>query len=272
MNIAVFDKIEKEFSVNENGIGLVTKRGLARLCGIKAQSWSQKGHYFFSKELDNYILEELDLFCSDSQKDVNNKDFFAKTLSDKGLIVTVKSSQMLQDSLATLVIEYYAFFQKNQVAKSSYRAIGAVGLRTVIQETVKWQKEDKSKDYNFFILPEPTVWVKRFPDKLYDQFSRLTGLSWDQKTHQCPPYFAKLTNAFVYKYLPSDAYKLLKENQKAIDKGLKLHQFLNDDALISLEHHLETVLTILIASSSIREAKRLLNQAMTKNYQLSIFK
>jgi P63C domain len=270
-HITVFECLKKEFSVNDKGVGYTTKRALGSMSGIKYQSWGRYG-YYFTKELDTYICEEFNLICSDSQNGVNIPNFLFNYLSSKGFIVTAKSKHMLQDTLATLVIEFYAFVQKNTIAKSSYRAISTIGLRTVIQETVNWQKEEKSNEYNFFILPEPTVWVKRFPDKLYDQFARLTGLSWDKKTHQCPPYFAKLTNAFVYKYLPSDAYKLLKENQKAIDKGVKLHQFLNNNALMSLEHHLETVLTILIASSSIREAKRLLNQAMTKNYQLSIFK
>ncbi len=246
MNITVFDALKKEFSVNDKGQGFCSRRAIARMTG--------KHHRTIQDLLQNI-----------SGGNLPHKTFEPFTNKDW------KGDGAIPDTLASAIIQYYAF-KGSETAQDYLSAFVAIGLRTVIQETVKWQKEEKSNEYNFFILPEPTVWVKRFPDKLYDQFSRLTGLTWDKKTHQCPPYFAKLTNAFVYKYLPSDAYKLLKENQKAIDKGVKLHQFLNEDALISLEHHLETVLTILIASSSIREAKRLLNQAMTKNYQLSIFK
>jgi hypothetical protein len=250
--LTVIDQIKKELFIDSEGNVTCSIRGVARLADVATQALSR--HF----------------------KGVNkNGGKLIELLTSYGFDPSTFSVTKVPAQAVSLILSYYAFEAGERCtvqAKNVCYTFIAIGFQEWVKKELNWQKENKSKEYNFFILPEPTVWIKRFPDQLYDQFSRLTGLTWDKKTHQCPPYFAKLTNAFVYKYLPSDAYKLLKENQKAIDKNIKLHQFLNDDALISLEHHLETVLTILIASSSIREAKRLLNQAMTKNYQLSIFK
>jgi hypothetical protein len=265
--LTIFDNIRKEFSVNDKGITYTSKRGLARMCGVYASTWN-KTKYLFSEELDLFICEELE-FCSVHQNDVNIKDFLFNALINKGLIVVTKTSFEVQDILASLVIEFYATEKKLEQAKITNRALRAIGLRTAIQDATGWKKPEA--DYSLFVLPTPMTWVKRFPDELYDEFSRLTGLSWDKKTHQTPQYFAKLTYLFVYKYLPREVYDKIKDSQGMIEQNIKIHQFLNEDALLMLNEHLKMVVTVLECATTMKEAKRFLNQRITKQYQLNLF-
>jgi hypothetical protein len=266
--LTIFDSIRKEFSVNDKGITYTSKRGLSRLCGVQSNTWSKK-LFLFSKELDLFICEELGIDCSVHQNNVNSRDFLLKVLSDKGFLVVTKSSFEVQDILASLIIEFYATVKKVQQARETNRALRAIGLRTAIQQTTGWKKPEV--DYSLFVLPTPMTWVKRFPDELYDEFSRLTGLTWDKKTHQTPHYFAKLTYLFVYKYLPREVYDKIKASQGLIEQNIKVHQFLNEDALFMLNEHLKMVVTVLECATTIKEAKRFLNQRITKQYQLNLF-
>lgn len=250
--LTIFESIRKEFSVNDNGISFTTKRGLSRLCGVQSNTWSKK-LFLFSKELDLFICEELGLNCSDHHNSVNSRDFLLKVLTAKGLIVITKTSFEVQDILASLVIEFYATEKKVEQAKITNRALRAIGLRTAIQDATGWKKLEVN--YSLFVLPTPMTWVKRFPDELYDEFSRLTGLSWDKKTHQTPHYFAKLTYLFVYKYLPREVYNKIKDSQGLIEQNIKIHQFLNEDALLMLNEHLKMVVTVLECATTIKEAK-----------------
>jgi hypothetical protein len=116
------------------------------------------------------------------------------------------------------------------------------------------------------------VWSKIFEDDIYDEFARLTGLTWDRKTHQKPCYFAKLTYALVYSYLPPEVYKTIKETQETHGGYIhRLHEFLTPDGLECLKTHLTLVSNIMSGSGTIYEAKRLIHQAITGEYQLSLF-
>jgi hypothetical protein len=265
--LSVFDNIRKEFSVTDKGITYTSKRGLSRLCGT--QRWSKK-FFLFSKELDLFICEELGIDCSGNLKSVNMKDFLLKVLTDKGLIVATKTSFEVQDILASLVIEFYATVKKVPQAKETNRALRAIGLRSAIQDATGWSKP--KREYGNFLLTAPRVWTKVFGDEFYDELSRLTGLSWDKKTHQKPCIFAQLTYDLVYYHLPKEVYEKIKNTQKEHGGYIhRMHQFLNEDALSALVHHLEKTLTILSAESSIESAKRLVNQSVTGIYQKSLF-
>lgn len=269
MNLSLFYAIKREFNVNEQGITFVSKRGLARLCGVKVQSWTQKQN-LFNKELDQFILEELDLFCSDSQNNVNTRDFLLKALSDKGFMVSVKNGFEVQDILASLVLEFYATVKKVPEAKAINRALRAIGLRSAIQQTTGWNKPQR--EYGNFLLSAPRVWTKVFGDEFYDELSRLTGLSWDKKTHQKPCVFAQLTNDLVYSHLPKEVYNQIKKTQKEHGGYIhRMHQFLNQDGLDSLIEHLNLTLNILSAVSSIETAKQLVAQSVTGVYQQNLF-
>lgn len=269
MTITIFESIRKEFKVNEQGITFVSKRGLARLCGVQSNTWSKK-YFLFSKELDQFIIEEMEINCSVHQNSVNSRDFLLKALSDKGFLVVAKTRFEVQDILASLVIEFYATVKKIPEAKAINRALRAIGLRTAIQQTTGWNKP--KREYGNFLLSAPRVWTKVFGDDFYDELSRLTGLSWDKKTHQKPCVFAQLTYELVYAHLPKEVYHQIKSTQKEHGGYIhRMHQFLNSDGLDALISHLNLTLNILGAVSSIETAKQLVAQSVTGVYQQTLF-
>lgn len=268
MTIAIFETLKKEFQVNEKGITFTSKRGLARLCGVKSQVWGRYG-YLFTKDIDLFIAEELEI-CSDSHNDVNNQFSLKEALTHKGFILSAKAGFIIQDIVASLVIEFYANQKKIHQAKLTNRALRAIGLRTAIQTATRWNKP--KREYGHLLLSAPRVWTKVFGDEFYDELSRLTGLDWDRKTHQRPCIFAQLTYELVYSHLPLDAYETIKRHQKEHGGYLhKMHQFLNEDGLNALVNHLNLTLNILNAVSSLKQAKLLVHQATTRTYQQSLF-
>lgn len=269
MNISLFYAIEREFSVNAEGVTYSSKRGLGRLCGVNYQSWGKRGHVF-TKELDIFIIEELELICSDNQNDVNKPFSLLDTLIDKGLIVKTTTGFEIQDILSSLVIEFYANVKQIPEAKQTNRALRAIGLRTAIQQTLGWNQRPKS--YEAHILAEPRKWTKVFEDDYYDELSRLTGLKWDKKTHRKPHKFAVITKQIVYGYLPKYVYDTIKKHQKEHEGQLcKMHQFFDSETLNLLRNHLQRVIYILSSETSLERATQLIHQAVTKEYQYRLF-
>ncbi|HET8689521.1 MAG TPA: P63C domain-containing protein, partial [Methanosarcina sp.] len=165
---------------------------------------------------------------------------------------------------------FYANEKKINQARNTNRVLRAIGLRTAIQEATGWNKP--KREYGNLLLSAPRVWTKVFGDEFYDELSRLTGLSWDKKTHQKPCVFAQLTYDLVYSHLPHSVYKQIKSTQKEHGGYIhKMHQFLNEQGLNSLVHHLDLTLNILSAVSSLDQAKLLVTQAVTRTYQQSLF-
>jgi len=241
--LTIFESIRKEFSVNDKGESFCSRRAIARMTGKRL-----------------YTIQKLLQSIADQQNVPEVLESFS------GYSLT--PDQFIPDTLASLIIQHYAF-KGSKTAQKYLSAFVAIGLRSAIQEATGWKKPEA--DYSLFVLPTPMTWVKRFPDELYDEFSRLTGLKWDKKTHQTPHYFAHLTYLFVYKYLPREVYNKIKESQGLIEQNIKIHQFLSEDALVMLNEHLKMVVTVLECATSIKEAKRFLNQRITKQYQLNLF-
>lgn len=244
-SIEVFANYRKEFMTDENGIGYSSKKGLGRMCGVSINLWGKEGR-IFNKKIDEMLEKQ-------GFGGVENW--------------TNKQGQIL-DLVCFAVIQYYGF-QGSEIAQQNALAIGAMGMRTLIQRVTNWHPVSK---YEAHILKTPREWTRIFGDEFYDELSRLTGLTWDRKTHRRPCIFAYLTYELVYKYLPVDVYQKIKANQKAHGGYIhKMHQFLDEEGLKSLQFHLVSVLCILTASSHIESAKRLVSQSVTKNYQYSLF-
>jgi hypothetical protein len=242
--LSVFDSIRKEFSVNDKGESFCSRRAIARMTGKHR------------KTIQN-LLDSI------SGGKIPHKMFesFAGVAFDSG--------DFIPDTLASLIIQYYAF-KGSETAQNYMSAFIAIGLRTAIQNTTGWSKP--KREYGNLLLSAPRVWTKVFGDEFYDELSRLTGLSWDKKTHQKPCIFAQLTYDLVYSHLPKEVYEKIKSTQKEHGGYIhRMHQFLNEDGLGALVHHLEKTLNILSAVSSIESAKRLVNQSVTGIYQKSLF-
>lgn len=266
MNIALFEDYRKDFRVTNDGIGYQSKRSLAKFCNEYLSKWGKASGTFFNRAVDDYVLEELEI----SREGVElNHGSTLQFLISRGLVVVEPNRYFIEDRLSSIVIEYYAVVKRVTYARQINRAIKAIGLRTVIRETVGWKG---SKDYGHLMRTSPRKWTKMFGDEFYDELSRLTGLPWDKKTHQTPFVFAHLTNEFVYKHLPKNVYQAIKDNQSKHNGYIqKVHQFLTDEGLELLHNHLTLTIGILSGASSLANARLAMHHAITRNYQGSLF-
>lgn len=107
------DEIKSEFSIDSTGKATISIRGAARLLGIHKSNLD--GGNFPQK--------------------------LTQTLTVKGFQVATFASDGIPDSAFALIAEYYALDAgkwTNAQAKAVYRAFAAIGVRTWIQEQLKW--------------------------------------------------------------------------------------------------------------------------------------
>lgn len=240
------ESIAKEFTIDEKGRGYVSRRGIARLSGVSRQS----------------IQQLLNTIAQGKENLSKSLESFTGQAFDGGYI---------PDTLATAIIQHYAFSGK-VVAQDTLMALGAVGLRVVIQSSLDWEAPRKLSDreiVELLCLPVPTKWQPRFSVEFYNELSRLTGLA--PIGNKRPLLWAKITKELVYDYMPTGVYGEIKSWQLATDPNKKLHQYLSDSGIEILTEHLKRVITLMQGASSMNEVELMLSQSITKQYQQSLF-
>jgi P63C domain len=249
-NLSIFESLIKELRCDDDGQGFTSLRGLARMCGVKHNSWGRGGSRF-TLQIDEYLLE--------GGVEVVASDF----------------SQGIPDIIAAEVIGFYDSEKQNPTAKKYSRAFRAFGLRKAIQEATGYKPPIKPRlspeeIIDLCCLPCPTTWQRRFPEEYYQHLSRLTGLV--ANGVERPMLWARLTKELVYDYLPSGIYKEIKRCKAETGSWEKLHQFLSEDGVLVLETHQHRVLEHLQGAANLEQAKTSLRQACTKQYQLVLVK
>jgi hypothetical protein len=240
------ESISKEFSVIENGNTFVTRRGLARLCGVDEKSiraWLK----LLKTGAEEKLPRNLKRHCG----------------------FTIESAEQIPDLVAASFIKYYA--KQNEIAENTDDALGAIGLRTVIQNMLGYQPVARrsltqAEIIELCILPVPSIWKCRFKEDYYEQLSRLTGL--EQFGTSRPPLWAKYTKELVYDWLPNGIYEAVKRCKAETNSFDKLHQFLSPDGLEILRLHQDQLITLMIAAESMEQLKKMVTQSCTGNYQL----
>jgi hypothetical protein len=241
------ESISKEFSIDENGHGFISRKGLARLCGVSKTA----------------IQKFLARIQEGNQTLPKNLVAFAGYSFERGDLP-------IPDIIASAIIKYYSR-QGRETAQNTDDALGAIGLRTVIQKALNYQPVQRrsltqSEIIELCILPVPSDWQRRFPEEYYEHLSRLTGL--EQFGASRPQLWAKCTKELVYDWLPTGIYDAVKCCKQETGGYEKLHQFLSTDGLKILENHQKQLLTLMNASASMEQLKTLLSQSCTKQYQL----
>ena len=240
------ENIAKEFSIDANGNGFVSRRGIAKFSGA--------------------YLNSIQAMLTKIANDQGSLPLVLQPFSG----LRFESDQRIPDTLASAIIKYYAY-QGRKTAQATDMALGAIGLRTVIQKTLNYKSTEKrklsqSEIIELCVLPVPSTWTRRFPEEFYDQLSRLTGL--EQFGTSRPPIWAKHTKELVYDWLPSGVYEAVKACKAETGGFDKLHQFLKEDGLRILEQHQRQLLTLMRGATTMQELRRQLAQSRTGKYQL----
>lgn len=113
-----------------------------------------------------------------------------------------------------------------------------------IDNLIRSQKVSYTDEQVMAILThnEPQTWEKRFQYPFYQALSKMTNLPFNNHVGGCPALFGLITHKWVYGIvLPDFVYRNIKEK---LNKGDKVHQFLKDETLKSVEDQLIAITTI----------------------------
>lgn len=241
------NNIAKEFTVDEQGKGYVSRRGIARLSGKRIST-----------------VQSL-------LKNVKNSDRQTLTKSLQPFAgIGIEGDRQIPDVFAFAIIQHYAF-KGSETAQTTLMALGAIGLRVLIQKTLGWDDSKRIPDnqmVDMLCLPAASEWSRQFPQKFYAQCERLTGLKADG--HKRPILWAKITKELIYDYLPKGVYDRLKELQNIEDPNIKLHQYLTHDGLTILQDQIELAIALMAASTTINESIEFMTRAKRGVYQLKL--
>lgn len=219
--ITLFDSLTKELHCNDAGEGFASLRGLARMCGVNHKSWKQGGSQF-TFEIDEYLAEHG---------------------FEVGVIDT---SNGIPDTLASMIIGFYAEEKQNETAKKYSRAFRAYGLRKAIQEVTGYSSaEPKIYRLGEILRRTPANWELMFEPEWISEAEKITGWKW---SYRC---MGRFINDCVYAYLPDNVVEVLKGLNPVSPFGrrsYKNHQFLQPEIRKKVVDHLQTVQTLMQVS------------------------
>lgn len=152
------------------------------------------------------------------------------------------------------------------------RGFARVGIIALVDEATGYQQvRDRHELHRIlagYISKELLPWAKRFPDEFYQQLFRLKGWPFSPPSPKRPGYVGKLTNELVYERMPQGVLDELQSRNPIVKPGRRRyrhHQFLTEDVgNPHLEKHLVAVITLMRASRTWEQFKRLFLNAFPK--------
>lgn len=117
--ITLFSDLKSEITVDENGKGFISRRGIARLCGVQEPAI-------------RYWLERIKNQNNENSEFEGAKQKLPK-MFESFLGEDFEGAKQLPDTLASAFLNYYAF-QGFEVAQNYLLALGAIALRSMAQQ------------------------------------------------------------------------------------------------------------------------------------------
>jgi P63C domain len=238
--IALF---RKEAKISSNGSVEFTRKGLARLVGK-------------DKQTIQLLLANL----------VGGKKLSNTLVPYAGLDT---SGAGIPDNVALAIIRHYDKKGSDRCS-DLIDLLGSVGLRQSVHIAQNWETNQSQADrvaYRY-LLPVARTWDKQFPNEFYSELERLTKI-YPEGTNR-PHHWARLTNEFVYDYLPREVADGVRSAKAANASPEKLHQFLSADGLELLQNHLNALMILLSAAGSVEDVRQMALRRFAGQYQLGL--
>jgi hypothetical protein len=152
------------------------------------------------------------------------------------------------------------------------RGFARVGIVALVDEATGFQEvRDRlalHKILDKFLRKEFAAWAKRFPDTYYMEIFRLRKWQWKGMSVNRPQAVATYTKDIVYKRLAPGILEELEKRNPVDEKGnrvVKHHQWLTPDiGHPALAQHIHAVTTLMRASTTWDEFKRMLDRSLPK--------
>lgn len=270
--------IKIECYVMDNGERVLSLRGAARTIGL-----SGNGSQALARNLNTQWIAP---FLSDKLKSWLEKANRNELTSYKGIrgrnFLPFEASLFVDLCTAYVDAMHAGVLQTEKQIQTAQRlyiimtAFAKTGLVAVIDEVTGYQadrdREALQKVLAAYISEELLPWARRFPDEFYKQMFRLRG--WEYKGKAKPPYAGKLTNEYIYDYLPKGVLEELQHKtpkSRAGNRTNRFHQHLTEETgLPNLDKQLQQTIALMKASDTWEEFDRLFNKAMGKPVQVEL--
>lgn len=270
--------IKIECYVMDNGERVLSLRGAARTIGLSGNGSQALARNLGAQWISPYLTDKLRDWLEKAvqnelptYKGVRGRNFLPFEASLFVDLCTAYVDAMHAGDLQTT--------KQKQTAQRLYiimTAFAKTGLVAIIDEVTGYQA-DRDRDalqkvLAAYISEELLPWAKRFPDEFYKQMFRLRG--WEYKGKAKPSYAGKLTNEYIYHYLPKGVLEELKNQTPRNDAGNRInryHQHLTEETgLPNLDKQLQQTIALMKASDSWEEFDHLFKKAMGEPVQLEL--
>jgi hypothetical protein len=240
--------------VLDTGARVVAMRGAVK--AIAKTDTGDLAEYLGVKSLKPYINSDLSLAENQIIFSLPGVNFLAKGITSDGFV------EICNAYVRALGAGALKSPRQIQIAAQCGILLGGfakVGLAALIDEATGYQ-EVRSNDalqvkLAAYLSEELAPWRKFFPDKLWEEFGRLT--KWQGPLHLRPQWWGKLVNELIYQALDEEVAAYLKENKPSPRYGQNYHQYFSDDfGTNKLREHISIVLGMAYASRTIDELRR----------------
>ncbi|AIC93067.1 P63C domain-containing protein [Shouchella lehensis] len=272
--------IKVECYVLENGERVFSLRGTARTLGLKGGGALALPRMLGANYIQEYLSEDL-------------KSWLIET--DQGRVQRIQPPEggnSFHAFKATLLVDladaFYrakndGIFDKNSMshqkdlAQRLYNitlAFSKVGINALIDEITGYQevreKNELQKLLDLYVEGLFQPWEKRFPEDSYREIFRLKDWEYTGSSKR-PQTVGKITNKFIYDFLPDEVMKDVREKKTGKEK---LHQWLTSDVGVGhLEKQITSTTALMRASDNWNEFEKLFNRSFNRggNEQLKLF-
>ncbi|WP_336046018.1 P63C domain-containing protein [Solibacillus ferritrahens] len=272
--------INIECYVLENGERVFSLRGTARTMGLKGGGALALPRMLNANYIQDYLSEDLKTWLEETsngkvQKIIppeggNNFHAFKATL-------LVDLSDAFYRAKNDGIFDKPGMSYQKELADRLYNitlAFSKVGINALIDEITGYQdireKNALQKLLDLYVEELFRPWERKFPEEFYKEIYRLKGWEYTGSS-QRPHTVAKITNEFIYSFLPDDVMREVRERKS---KNEKIHQWLSSEVgLNHLEKQITSTTTLMRASDSWEEFEKLFNRSFNRNIpeQLALF-
>ena len=270
--------IRFECYVMDNKERVLSLRGAARTIGLSGNGSQALARNLNAQWIAPYLSEKLKIWLERANK--NELPVYQRVRG--GSFLPFEASLFVDLCTAYVDAMHDGVLQTEKQIRTANRlyaimtAFAKTGLVAVIDEVTGYQadrdREALQKVLEVYISEEMLPWAKRFPDEFYRQMFRLKG--WEYKGKAKTPYAGKLTNDYIYNYLPKGVLEELKSKtpkSHAGNRTNRFHQHLTENTgLPNLDKQLQQTIALMKASDTWDEFDRLFKKAMGEPAQIEL--
>lgn len=279
--------VELNCAVLQDGTRIISRNSVFKAFSRQKRGLSKERQEKAIFDTEQGVLQLPSFIASDSIKPFINKDLIGVLQPVEYLDGSKKSAGYKAEILPELCNLYLTLRREGAISKQQeHLAVQAeillssfakVGIAALIDEATGFQYD---REYNALrILLQQYIeegiqkWVKRFPDKFFQEMDRLYKNP-RNKTTKRPQYYGKFINKYIYEPLEHGYVKQELNKKNINDEGkrkAKFHQWLTEFGLNQLTLQMGRVLGIMEISPNLRRFKDNAARQSGLSVQLMLF-